>query len=171
MGNVIEGVGQEAEVITNKNGGKQSKSPATLHLVDPEFLMITIGRKPLDDDEILSRAILDIVYYMNDCDREHLITSINRLEQDRIKQLLTIGKVLQYGAERYAPGNWRLIPREEHINHALIHLVASLAGDTQDDHIEHAMCRIHMAIATKESEGFSYTKPCMPRSVETNQTA
>ena len=34
---IIDGVGQEAEVITNQFGGKQSKTPAALHLVDPEF--------------------------------------------------------------------------------------------------------------------------------------
>ena len=32
-------------------------------------------------------------------------------------------------------------------------------GIGKDAEIEHALCRIHMAIATKETEGFSYTEP------------
>ena len=69
---------------------------------------------------------------------------------------MSIAKVLQYGADRYAPNNWRLIPQEEHINHALIHIVAHLAGDTQDEHIDHALCRLMMAYATDKSAGFAY---------------
>ena len=72
--------------------------------------------------------------------------------------LLAIAKVLKEGAEKYEPNNWRLIPEEEHINHALIHLLAAALGDTQDDHIEHALCRIMMSIAVIPSKGFSYTQ-------------
>jgi hypothetical protein len=35
---------------------------------------------------------------------------------------LEVGKVLKVGAERYAPDNWRLIPSESHLDHALIHV-------------------------------------------------
>ena len=35
---VIDGVGEDAEIITNAAGGKQSKSPMAMHLVDPRFL-------------------------------------------------------------------------------------------------------------------------------------
>ena len=75
---------------------------------------------------------------------------------DEVQQVINIAKILQYGADRYAPNNWRLIPEEEHINHALIHLIAHLAGDTQDDHINHALCRLMMAKSTKKSENFAY---------------
>ena len=34
--------------------------------------------------------------------------------------------------------------------------IAHLAGDTQDDHINHALCRLMMAKATKTTEGFAY---------------
>ena len=49
-----------------------------------------------------------------------------------------------------------MIPQEEHINHALIHIIAHLAGDTQDEHIDHALCRLMMAYATKKSDDFDY---------------
>lgn len=63
--------------------------------------------------------------------------------------LLAVGAVVKEGLERYAPDNWRLISRADHVNHALIHLHAWAAGDSQDDHLEHAACRILMAIETE----------------------
>ena len=81
---------------------------------------------------------------------------IFRLTLNKDKIITRIAKVLQYGAGRYEPNNWRLIPQEEHINHALIHIIAHLAGDTQDDHIDHALCRLMMAYSTKTSPNFCY---------------
>lgn len=163
---VIEGVGADAEVITNANGGKQSKSPSALHLVDPQFINnFFLDNMPSEEDSENSFKFdicysgINISLYMSKNNVRYLYDAISALENNSIKSILDIGKVLQYGAERYAPNNWRLIPREEHLNHALIHLVALLAGDTQDDHKEHAMCRLHMAIATQETKGFSYTEP------------
>ena len=63
--------------------------------------------------------------------------------------LMSLAAVTQYGSERYARDNWRLIDEEEHINHALIHLYAYMAGDTQDQHLDHAFCRIMFALAKK----------------------
>jgi len=81
---------------------------------------------------------------------------MDSLNSEEIQQVINIAKILQYGADRYAPNNWRLIPEEEHINHALIHIIAHIAGDRQDDHINHALCRLMMAYATKPSEKFAY---------------
>lgn len=72
--------------------------------------------------------------------------------------LVNIAKVLQYGAEKYRPNNWRLIPQEDHINHALIHYIAYLLGDTQDEHLQHAMCRLMMAYSMPKSSDFKYDK-------------
>ena len=36
---VIDGVGADAEIVTNERGGKQSKSPMAMHLLDPNFLI------------------------------------------------------------------------------------------------------------------------------------
>jgi len=63
--------------------------------------------------------------------------------------MLELARVLAYGAEKYDRDNWRLIDEESHINHALTHLFAYLGGDTQDDHLEHALCRLMMAEAKK----------------------
>jgi hypothetical protein len=97
---VVDGVGPDAEVVTNDKGGKQSKAPYAFHLCDA-------------------------------------------------KSLLRLAQVMAYGAERYERDNWRRIPCEEHINHAVGHFMLALAGDTQDDHIGHALCRAMMADATR----------------------
>lgn len=56
-------------------------------------------------------------------------------------------RILREGAVKYGIDNWRKIPCEEHINHMLIHAYAHLAGDTQDDHLAHMMCRAMFAVA------------------------
>lgn len=63
--------------------------------------------------------------------------------------MFALAKVLAEGAERYERDNWRKVDCEEHINHALQHIYAHMAGDTQDEHLEHAFCRLMMAVATK----------------------
>ena len=60
-----------------------------------------------------------------------------------------LAEVLAYGASKYAPNNWRLIDTNSHLNHMLAHVFAYLGGDTQDDHLEHMLCRAHMAVAVK----------------------
>jgi hypothetical protein len=59
---------------------------------------------------------------------------------------LAVAAVLKHGAERYGEDNWRGIPVADHLNHALIHALAYLAGDAQDDHLEHFACRALMAL-------------------------
>lgn len=161
---VIEGVGQDAEIVTNARGGKQSKAPMAMHLIDPQFLLdwVTFLKEVHHDDGDETwdcyLSIECIAKFMQTGDKEELFYGINVFGNGNIEQLIRIAKVLQYGASRYAPNNWRLIPQEEHINHALIHIIAHLAGDTQDEHLDHALCRLMMAYATEKSEGFDYGK-------------
>jgi len=65
------------------------------------------------------------------------------------KALLATAKVLEEGARKYAPNNWRRIPREDHLNHLLVHVLAFLAGDQSDEHLAHAACRILFAMETE----------------------
>lgn len=154
---VIEGVGEDAEVVTNAAGGKQSKSPMAMHLVDPEFL-----DRWFNIDEHQDDVIANITDFMRTGASDFLIHAIFELHQidyagfDSDHAIVIIAKVLQEGATKYKPNNWRLIPQEEHINHALIHYMAHKLGDTQDAHLEHCMCRLMMAYATEKSEGFDY---------------
>lgn len=155
---VIEGVGKDAEIVVNENGGKQSKSPMAMHLIDPEFLYkyyVIRGVK----NPYIGEAIHSITVFMANAGHKYfLLDALKAIDTNYAKQIRRIATVLQEGAEKYEPNNWRLIPQEEHINHALIHLFAAELGDTQDNHIDHALTRIMMAYATKPSPNFSYTK-------------
>lgn len=155
----ISGVGRDAEIVENEKGGRQSKSPMAMHLVDPEFL-----DRWFNIDEHQDDVIANITDFMRTGASDFLIHAIFELHQidyagfDSDHAIVIIAKVLQEGATKYKPNNWRLIPQEEHINHALIHYMAYKLGDTQDEHLAHCMCRLMMAYATEKSEGFEYTK-------------
>ena len=69
-----------------------------------------------------------------------------RLDLIPMRALLHVGAILQEGAAKYGINNWRSIPVESHLNKAMIHIAAFLLGDTQDDHIGHACCRLQMAL-------------------------
>ena len=75
-----------------------------------------------------------------------------RLDLIPPEAIFTLGATFQAGAEKYEENNWKLIPSKNHINKALIHLYAYLGGDTQDDHLAHALTRLAMAVATKEEK-------------------
>lgn len=61
--------------------------------------------------------------------------------------VLEVAKVLKAGADKYGDAaNWHAVRVGEHLNHALTHLFAFLAGDSQDDHLGHAACRLLMAL-------------------------
>jgi len=46
------------------------------------------------------------------------------------------------------PDNWKKIPQKDHLNHALAHIFAHLSGDTGDDHLNNATCRLLFAVET-----------------------
>jgi len=66
--------------------------------------------------------------------------------------IFELTKILSEGANKYGEWNWKKINRQDHINHALIHLYAYMAGDTQDDHLGHAFCRIMFALGTEDNQ-------------------
>lgn len=59
---------------------------------------------------------------------------------------LAVAQVLAEGAAKYGGDNWHAIPIANHLNHALAHVFAFLAGDTSDAHLEHAACRLLFAV-------------------------
>ena len=71
------------------------------------------------------------------------------------KAILALAKVLAEGEREYGRDNWRKIDAESHLNHAITHIYAYLGGDTQDEHLEHAFCRLMMALGVVYQEGGS----------------
>lgn len=58
---------------------------------------------------------------------------------------------VKYG-ETFDNRNFVKIPAEDHINHALQHLYAHLAGDRTDDHLGHAIVRAMFAYEVAADE-------------------
>ena len=67
--------------------------------------------------------------------------------------LFEMAAVLHTGAEKYGEGNWRKIDISDHLNHLLMHTYAYLAGDRQDGHLNHIMCRAMFAQAVELQGG------------------
>ena len=64
--------------------------------------------------------------------------------------VLRVAAVSGHGFSKYGPRNYLGIPALDHIDHALAHINAFLAGDPQEDHLAHAICRLYFAMATSE---------------------
>lgn len=62
--------------------------------------------------------------------------------------------VAQYGADKYGETfdnrNYTKISTVDHLNHAIQHIYGFLAGDTQDDHLGHAIVRLMFAYDVNE---------------------
>lgn len=75
------------------------------------------------------------------------------------RSVFAAAKVAKYGADKYGETfenrNYTKISPQEHVNHAIQHLYAYLLGDTQDDHLEHAIVRCMFAhdTDTRRREG------------------
>ena len=145
---MIEGIGKDAEIITNDKGGKQSKAIGAFYLLDPTFLYGFFTEKWEEANAICS-------YMEGSIDKDEMTRRIMQLYPNA---LIQIAKTLEEGVTKYPMNNWRLIPEEDHLNHALIHLYALEEGDTQDDHLGHFLTRIMMAYATEKSFKGNYTE-------------
>lgn len=60
--------------------------------------------------------------------------------------LLHLANIMRYGAENHGDDNWKKGTAREHVNKALIHIMAWLDGDTQDDHLGHSAWRMMAAL-------------------------
>lgn len=62
-----------------------------------------------------------------------------------LNSLAEVAQVLHTGASKYGIDNWKLIPTDDHLNHALHHIFLHLAGNTTENHLAHATTRMMMA--------------------------
>ena len=67
--------------------------------------------------------------------------------------LLEVARVLKRGAERYGEHNWHALSAKELVDHAGTHILCWLAGDESDGHLEHAACRMLMALEIERRGG------------------
>ena len=64
------------------------------------------------------------------------------------ESLFRVAQRMQHGKEKgYARDGWRSISVEQQLNHAIGHIYAYLLGNTEDDHLAGAACRVLFAIA------------------------
>lgn len=153
----VLGVGKEEPTITNSRGGKQSSSPYEPCLLDPDFLDAIVNMEgPLHYVAQYMRNSENTVPLLLAIEsRQPGEEELNRMDIVA-NRLLTISKVLKEGAEKYETNNWRLIPSEQHLSHAITHYLAYLLDDNQDDHLSHFYTRLMMCYATVQSPNFSY---------------
>lgn len=67
--------------------------------------------------------------------------------------MFTLARILNEGAVKYGEYNWEKISLNDNLNHALSHIYAYLAGDSQDDHLGHAFCRLMFALSQHIASG------------------
>ena len=58
--------------------------------------------------------------------------------------LQAVAEAMAKGAARYGDDNWRGLPKEVMVNHAIRHLVLWMAGDRSEPHAAHAACNCLM---------------------------
>lgn len=72
----------------------------------------------------------------------------NRMELIPTSAIISLGKVLTYGANKYEANSWKRVERERYVGAALRHLMAYIDNPTGRDeesgllHIEHALCNM-----------------------------
>lgn len=75
-----------------------------------------------------------------------------RLDLIDPETLIRLGEILAEGSERYGDWNWLNIDMRSNLNHALRHIMLALDGNTDDDHLGHAFCRLMFACRKQRDE-------------------
>lgn len=162
MAEIIQGVGPDAEIVTNELGAQQSKLSMVLdvipntvvetlaslsHLVDYRWAgpLATLARITWDDERGNAEDLFAVLGVLLKSIPEEACPTGN---ERTARGLAAIGKVLERGERKYGPGNWWGISPKDHVRHAIAHLLAYGAGDRQEpgnEHLTHAACRVAFA--------------------------
>lgn len=136
-----------APIVENESGGKQSVTIGDFTLLPSYFANQYIRQLAAKiGDRNIARAYILLESFLNtEEDLDSLIRAVDELTKE---PLTIVSKVLTEGLNKYPRDNWKLVDFKDHINHAMCHLYMYLHGDTQDQHIEHAICRIALAYDT-----------------------
>lgn len=81
--------------------------------------------------------------------------------------MFALARVLQEGRRKgRTTEGWKSLPVEDHLNHALMHIFGFMQGDRQEDHLQHAFCRLMMAWSVAHSRsaeaGMRWVYLCYP---------
>jgi hypothetical protein len=64
--------------------------------------------------------------------------------------VLVVANIMHEGMKSHPdPDNWRKLPVEVHINHALTHVMMYIAGSKTEDHLGRALTRLMMAVGVE----------------------
>lgn len=66
--------------------------------------------------------------------------------------ILHMAEIMCVGAKSHGENNWKNGAVRDHVNKALIHIMAHLDGDEQDDHLGHAAWRLMAALEIRIQE-------------------
>ena len=70
-----------------------------------------------------------------------------------VEGLAKVAAVMRIGEMKGRPDDgWRKVPTMEHVNHAISHLMAYVAGRHNDHHLANAACRVLMALDMDDKE-------------------
>lgn len=71
------------------------------------------------------------------------------VELPAITAVNVIERVMAENNDHHVKNSWLKLSTEEHLKHAALHLQAARKGKTNESHIEHALCRIAMALTVR----------------------
>ena len=166
------------ELVMNENGALQSRIGQAPRLVAGEALAVLRERFTLEKDGWRERSVEDHVIDAMDALVRILIANTESTDSDLDDALvsatkacavdgqqhgrrkstipaeafLRVAEVYSLGEHKYGLNTWRKISYEDHLDHAMSHLLSWQAGDETDDHLGHGMCRLTFAKATKTKE-------------------
>ena len=80
-----------------------------------------------------------------------------------IEGMAKMAAVMRQGELAGKPDDgWRMVPVKEHINHAISHLLAYVAGRHKEPHLANASCRVLMALDLDRKEVLPVAFPDLP---------
>jgi hypothetical protein len=84
------------------------------------------------------------------------------------KALRLLAQCLGFGARKYGTDNWKRITIEEHLSHAMNHIVEFRCGDRSEPHLVNTFTRVAMALQLAVEQGLQaerYEHPDMAKKV------
>lgn len=125
---------------------------------EAEKRMNVVGQNGNDGshyDELLTMEVSDSALLNSDCGVKHDFgkPQFRLIPQEALESL---ARVMSYGANKYAPDNWRKVDsgHDRYMDAALRHINAHLRGEVLDDesnlpHLMHAVASLMMAYESK----------------------